>query len=302
MSDNNNNNNNNGGSGRRNSFAAETFGNIFGRSKNGTQAGTPATPAPPQGSARPRRMSVTTSLGINTGTSPIQNSYFRRGSESTGESAIDDDDEPSYAQSVPTTPFTRRMSIGAGAMLASRGGTSPSTGPGMAPPSTLPKIPAKQRVDHDVSSSAPASSFLTRHSSLSHPSKRSGLRSSSISSQVPLNSVPQASTFVLPRDMSDISHARAGEGLNVYEQFRSRAQSSVNRRPSFSGMGASPNATARPMQIQQNGSYHERAKSISDMPEPPKVMPERSPQPPRPERRKPDEVGERMLRGEFLMD
>lgn len=58
---------------------------------------------------------------------------------------------------------------------------------------------------------------------------------------------------------------------------------------------------------QQGGAMHQRAASISDMSEPPKEMPQ-----PKIEMekkswlkgsgQKPDEVGERILRGEFLMD
>ncbi len=54
---------------------------------------------------------------------------------------------------------------------------------------------------------------------------------------------------------------------------------------------------------------HERARSVSDMSDPPQQMPER-PQEVRGKKTpkwatggaKPDEVGERILRGEFLMD
>lgn len=224
------NSNNNGAGGRRRSMASEALNSIFGRSSSTTGTTGPSNGSQPVSNTPrpPRRMSITT-LGLNTGTSPIQTSYFRRGSESTGESAIEDDDETTpYAQSVPTTPFTRRMSIGAGAMLGSRGGTSPGATP--------------------------------------------------------------------------------GEGLNVYDQFRTRAQSSVMARPSLGGGGigvgggGSPNATAKPMTISNDGKgFHERARSISDMPEPPKVIPAPEQKPKR-EYVKPDQLGERMLRGEFLMD
>jgi len=50
------------------------------------------------------------------------------------------------------------------------------------------------------------------------------------------------------------------------------------------------------------GGAHDRAKSFSDMPSPPTQVPA----PPQKEmsalRRKPDAVGERILRGEFYMD
>jgi len=90
-----------------------------------------------------------------------------------------------------------------------------------------------------------------------------------------------------------------GEGLNWSEQFRSRAESAVSR-PSFS---TSPSGTmSRPLA----GSSHERAKSVSDMSEPPSAPPAARAQPSPPAqsalRRKPDAVGERILRGDFYMD
>jgi len=95
------------------------------------------------------------------------------------------------------------------------------------------------------------------------------------------------------------SPGSSGEGLNWSEQFRSRAESALQR-PSFS---TSPSGN---MSRTVSGPSHERAKSVSDMPEPPSAPMPARPQPSPPTqsalRRKPDAVGERILRGEFYMD
>jgi hypothetical protein len=102
----------------------------------------------------------------------------------------------------------------------------------------------------------------------------------------------QASTQSQPRTKSDHSSTRSAEGLNWSEQFRSRAESAVQR-PSF---GAIPKTPTSPT--------HARAKSFSDMPSPPSAsIPAPAPAPqPSALRRKPDAVGERILRGDFYMD
>lgn len=98
----------------------------------------------------------------------------------------------------------------------------------------------------------------------------------------PANS--QASMQSKPRAASDFLSARPGEGLNWSEQFRSRAESSVSQRPP-------PASLMRP---------HERTKSVTDMPSPPQAT---IPAPTsRMERNKPDAFGERMLKGDFMMD
>lgn len=271
------NNSNPGDRQRRGSISTFFFGN---RPNGSSTANTPTAPQPiATPAAPPRRMSIST-LGLS-GTSPKQTPgpFFPRdrrasistaGSDSIDESAIDDDADMT-ARSVPTSPFTRRMSFGAQAMFSnSRGaatGTSP-TSSGRHPP--LPSITAKTPHNH----SSPPSSF------------------SQASSQPPA------------RSPSDHPPARSADGLNWSEQFRSRAESAVHHRPSFGAQAAvSPAAAAGP-QLQKPFPA-ERAKSIGDMPQPPAAMPERAQAPPpqrKMERRKPDEVGERMLRGEFLMD
>jgi hypothetical protein len=85
-----------------------------------------------------------------------------------------------------------------------------------------------------------------------------------------------------------------GGGFNWSEQLRSRAESSVSQtqRPSFSTSPTLGKSFPTPM--------HERAKSISEMPSPPSVVP--VPAPVRPERKKPDAFQERILKGDFYMD
>lgn len=211
-------------------------------------------------------------IGLS-GTSPIQTSGFpfsggRRGSVSTAgsdsidDSAIEDDDGPS-TRSVPTTPFTRRMSFGAQALFNARGSGSPGTN-GRTP------------------------TYAT--SSLSRTDENAGRRKHSPSTQ--------ASTQSQPRTTSDSISTRSAEGLNWSEQFRSRAESAVQR-PSFS---TSPTSSMM-MPKTPTGPTHERAKSFGEMPSPPASMPQQPPAPPQTGlRKKPDAVGERMLRGDFYMD
>ena len=203
-------------------------------------------------------MSISTTLGLS-GTSPTQAfpSAFggRRGSVSTDrsdsidESAIDDDESP--ARSNPTTPFGRRMSFGAQALRARTNGGSPG-------------------------SSGRSSSYTISPSSL--PTIPAGPRSGGTSS-----SQAQASTQSKPRTTSDFPSARSGDGLNLSEQLRSRAQSTVSQsqRPTFS-------------------KPHERTASVSEMPTPPVAMP--APAAARPQRPKPDAFQERILKGDFYMD
>lgn len=361
---------------RRGSFTTQTFSALFGRS-NSINQGTPATPAPTPAlatqpssisstSARPvRRMSITT-VGLNAaGTSPIasSSSYFpnsagrdRRASVSTGstdsqaidESAIEDDDAVgAYAQSVPTTPFARRMSIGANAIFSGRGGPSPGTAPSsshssvpasVSGGSTLFPIPARQRADHE---SAPSPLLAKqRTTSFSKPSVGpsglsqglAGARRTSVSS-LASTSTTTLQTFVpgsVPgslgrstsgrrlRNPSDLTGSMQGEGYNWSETFRARAESTATRpahhRSSFGAnslSNTSPNTETRPMAIpgaQQGGAMPQRAASISHMSEPPKEMPKTKMEVKQEKKswlkggQKPDEVGERILRGEFLMD
>lgn len=112
-------------------MTSASLSNLF-RSNSVSQAPVSAFPTPLTASAldnQRRRLSVTT-FGLS-GTSPTTPvSFLRRASLSTNsdsidESAIEDDDS---VRTAPTTPFTRRMSLGAAqAMRGMRGGISPGT-------------------------------------------------------------------------------------------------------------------------------------------------------------------------------
>lgn len=262
------------GRARRSSITSNTFTALFGRSNSVSSppSGTAAQPAAVATSpSTGRRMSIST-LGLS-GTSPIQGSPFgfpggRRGSVSTAgsdsidENAIDDDDGPS-SRSQPTTPYARRMSFGAQALLSARtnGATSGTAGRAPSYTTTSPLSPIEDQEAGDKRSSS-----------------------------------TQASTQSKPRTTSDYSSTRSAEGLNWSEQFRSRAESAVQR-PSFS---TSPTNTIPRSPMSPS---HERSKSISDMPAPPTSSlsaPSREQQSAL--RRKPDAVGERILRGDFYMD
>ncbi|OCT46737.1 hypothetical protein CLCR_02062 [Cladophialophora carrionii] len=79
----------------------------------------------------------------------------------------------------------------------------------------------------------------------------------------------------------------AGEGFNWSEAIRDRTK----RSPSFS--------SGNP--FHQGGAARPRSASISN-PEPPKEIPKPIESPPARMMRKPDHLGERMLRGDFMMD
>ncbi|KPA36949.1 hypothetical protein FLAG1_10254 [Fusarium langsethiae] len=84
------------------------------------------------------------------------------------------------------------------------------------------------------------------------------------------------------------------QGFNWSEQLRSRAESSVIGAPraSFSLASSSP----------PRGSIHDRAKSVSEMPQPPAQASSVKQQPRQQERPKPDAFQERILKGDFYMD
>ncbi|OAQ72729.1 hypothetical protein VFPPC_00625 [Pochonia chlamydosporia 170] len=230
-----------------------------------------------------RRLSVTT-IGLS-GTSPTNPPSFnmRRGSMSTNnsdsidESAIEDEDMPGAARTAPNTPFVRRMSFGASAMRGYRpGGNSPGNGnnPASSPPSSLGR-----RTSQNQGSAIGAA--------LSAAGRRASTATSSAAAAQASNTMPS-------RAPSDNANSRADQqGFNWSEQLRSRAESSVSGgpRPSFSLASSPPRGT----------SHHDRAKSVSDMMQPPVQAPAPA-QPPRQEPRKPDAFQERILKGDFYMD
>ncbi|KAG6040489.1 hypothetical protein E4U41_000432 [Claviceps citrina] len=229
-----------------------------------------------------RRLSVTT-IGLS-GTSPTNQPSFniRRGSMSTNadsidESAVEDEEMSAMSKTAPTTPFVRRMSLGASTMRSYRpGGNSNSPGNGNNP--TSPPSSLGRRASQNQGSAI--------GSALSSTGRRA-------STAMAASAGPQTSNTMPSRAPSDIVNSRADQpGFNWSEQLRSRAESSVTgARPSFP-LASSPPRTTAP--------HHDRARSVSDMMQPPVQAPpaQRSRQEPR----KPDAFQERILKGDFYMD
>ncbi|KAI1200970.1 hypothetical protein F5X97DRAFT_66355 [Nemania serpens] len=272
---------------RRGSVTSAAFSSLFHRSNsvsapgngygngNGTSAASAGRESVSAAAARDqrRRLSVTT-LGLSGASPPSASAPFgiRRASISTTNSdSIDEnaieDDEPGKAP--VTSPFARRTSFGAQAMRNMRTGqTSPGSG-----------RPAQH---------ARRTSIAT--------SRQLPLGASSIYSTASRRmSTSQASNTPSARTPSDMPSARSDNGYNWAEQLRFRAESSVTgQRPAFTSTAApgSPPRVATP--------HHDRAKSVSDMPAPPRQPEVMKPR--RPERPKPDHMQERILKGDFYMD
>ncbi|TQS33231.1 hypothetical protein Golomagni_06431 [Golovinomyces magnicellulatus] len=269
---------------RRSSITQAALSNLFGR---GPSNGNVPPIIPPSNGNDPqgRRLSVST-IGLS-GTSPTNSSVFnniRRGSVSTSggsidESAIEDDDAGmGNSRTAPTTPFTRRMSFGGSS--SNPRGYRPSGSPGnngnnptSPPPPQIGRRPS-------IAKSPPSASAAW---------STSNRRTSSVLS----SSLPQASFTMNTRVPSDNGISRADQqGFNWSEQLRSRAESSVSgARPSFS-FGSPPGNN-------NNRAFHDRARSVSEMSQPPSQVPTAEPKQPRP---KPDAFQERILKGDFYMD
>ncbi|KAI8946302.1 hypothetical protein F4801DRAFT_73048 [Xylaria longipes] len=266
---------------RRGSVTSAAFSNLFNRRNsttatgngngNSNSAGRESVSAAAARDQR-RRLSVTT-LGLS-GASPPASVPFgvRRGSiattnsDSIDESAIEDD-EPAKIPS--TSPFARRTSFGAQAMRNMRTGqTSPGSG-----------RPAQQ----------------ARRTSAASPRQPPPGASSLTAAATRRMSTSQASNALSARTPSDMLSARSDNGYNWTEQLRFRAESSVTgQRPTFGSGSAAPGSPPR------TTPHHDRAKSVSDMPAPPRQPEVMKPR--QPERPKPDHMQERILKGDFYMD
>ncbi|EFQ35293.1 uncharacterized protein GLRG_10437 [Colletotrichum graminicola M1.001] len=274
---------------RRGSVTQQAIAGLFRSNSTSNGAAFPGT-----ADAQRRRLSVSTGLGL-AGTTPTPGGPFnslRRGSLSTNsndsidENAIDEEEMPSNARTAPTTPFTRRVSFGAQAMRTMRtGGGSPGSNGNNPPVSAtpLPSTPASC----DRRSSTAVNATPSIYSIAAAPSSVR-CRSSSIA---------QASTAHKQMSISDMFSC-PDQGFNWSEQFRSRAESSVQgTRPSFSfGSGLS----SSPTRGTGNAGAHDRQKSVSEMPAPPAQAAAMKPK--APERPKPDAFQERILKGDFYMD
>lgn len=155
-----------------------------------------------------------------------------------------------------------------------------------------------------LSGSAPNQppSFGLRRSSMSTNSNSDSIDESAIEEDDMASSNRTAPTTPFTRRMSfggsamriyrnGSSPGNDQQGFNWSEQLRSRAESSVSgARPTFSSISHSP---------PRNPINHDRAKSVSDMPQPPLQA---SAVKPRQDRPKPDAFQERILKGDFYMD
>ncbi|KAG5927659.1 hypothetical protein E4U42_001981 [Claviceps africana] len=265
---------------RRSSITQAAFTQLFQR---GSSTGSNGSNGQMNGAFDPqrRRLSVNT-IGLSA-TAPANQPSFnmRRGSMSTNsdsidESAIEDDETPCSSRTTPGTPFVRRMSFGGSTMRSYRpGGSSPGNGNNpTCPPSTLGRTASQSR------SPAVSAAF-----------SGGGRRASTA---MAASAGPQASNIVPSRAPSDSVNSRADQqGFNWSDQLRSRAESSVTGgRPSFSLASSPPRAAP----------HHDRARSVSDMAQPPVQAPQPPVQRPKQEPRKPDAFQERILKGDFYMD
>ena len=248
---------------RRPSVTSAAFSNLFQRSNSTSQGPSSNSVSGMAGRDPRRRLSVTT-IGLG-GTAPASAApFYRRGSISTNNSdSIDENAVDDEEAMSRTAPTTPFVRRMSFGAQAMRNMRTP----GGSSPS------ASGRPDPERRFSAAAAAAHRRSSST------------------------QASTVIFARIPSDkLRAARADQAYNWSEQLRSRAESSVSgARPSFaSGMNGSP--------PRQSSGFHDRAKSVSEMPVPPQQAAAVKPKPAHPSRPKPDAMQERILKGDFYMD
>ncbi|KAG5978811.1 hypothetical protein E4U55_005899 [Claviceps digitariae] len=269
----------NGNGHRRSSITQAAFSQLFQRGSSTTSNGSNGQM---NGAFDPqrRRLSVTT-IGLSA-TSPtaqpsfnIRRSSMSTNSDSIDESAIEDDEMIGTCKTAPSTPFVRRMSFGGSMRNYRPGGNSPGNGNNpTSPPPTFGRTVSQ-----------------SQSSAISAALSGGGHRASTAAAP---SAGPQASNFIPSRASSDNVNFRADQqGFNFSEQLRSRAESSVTgARPSFSLASSPPRAAL----------HHDRARSVSDMAQPPVQPPKAPVQRPKQEPRKPDAFQERILKGDFYMD
>ncbi|KAF2474605.1 uncharacterized protein BDR25DRAFT_214431 [Lindgomyces ingoldianus] len=285
---------------RRASITGQTFQDLFGRQNSigGQQNGTSPYPGPittAAVNAQRRRLSLTT-IGLSA--SPNQSSPFQSArprteslssanSGSVDESPFEDDLAPSAssASSNPTTPFARRLSFGARALRdvrQSNGNIGNANGrPSIHKASSPPT--ARSRGLSSSASSFPSPLPILVPAATSTSSERSA------SASAPTSVFPHvlAEHFKNHPDQDLDQHEltsllfHTGEGYNVAENLRSRAQrSSVS--------------TAHPLHSSPQAPPHQRAKSVTVMEPPAREMPKAA--------KVPDAFQERILKGDFYMD
>lgn len=260
---------------RRSSITQAALSNLFQMGNSGN----------PQPDPQRRRLSVTT-LGLSgTGNSAAATFAARRGSlsansnnsDSLDESAIEDDEATGGPRTAPTTPFTRRMSYSGSMRGPYRPGQAVSPGIGNTSPSSPPAPSSTGRKpSQSQQNGTHISAYLARR------------RESSAGT-----TTSQASNTKHAKFSSDNASRSDQQGFNWSEQLRSRAESAVasGPRPSFSMASSPPRAAFH--------AHHDRAKSVSDMPNPAQLE---APKAPQPNPKKPDAFQERILKGDFYMD
>ena len=162
-------------------------------STTNTNNGTPAFPsamgtAMQQNRQNPRRMSVSTSLGLsgspNSQSSPFGSFSRRRdsitssqdtGSPGNEEAILEDNDNSGQSNTTPTSPFARRVSFGAqayGNVRSSRGSFSNGIRPSLSPLTEKPSNQSSVSRSASTSTSGKSRGLSSslRCSSLSHPS------------------------------------------------------------------------------------------------------------------------------------
>lgn len=271
---------------RRSSITQAALSNLFqmgGQGSSGTNGPPLAAtqPSPAVTDPQRRRLSVNTlglsgasaggaaALGIRRGSMSASSNH----SDSIDENAVEDDD--AAPRPTPSTPFARRMSYGGSSMRAFRPGGSPGSGNGT--PSSPPLRRASQQQSRGPQTASVSAALASRRESVG---PASGMP------------IPQASKTTQARQPSDNGARPDQQGFNWSEQLRSRAESNVagGPRSSFSKASSPP----RPSPV-----FHDRAKSVSDLPPPPAQAPAAKPPQQRP---KPDAFQERILKGDFYMD
>jgi hypothetical protein len=231
----------------------------------GLSGGSPNHNSPLNAFAKQRRASVSSSSA--SGSPEFRNSF-------EDSAVIEEDTQTGVPANTPATPsFARRVSFGAQALRDVRSPGAASAGRRPSLFATLQEKPENEppRIE------TPSSSTVTT---------RGGSRGLFFSgSQCPLFFASAQIGTLLFRShlLADTDHW-IGEGFNWSEALRDRTK----RQPSISAGG-------NPFQPRQ------RAASITTM-EPPKEMPKPHSPPVAAKLGKPDQMGERMLRGDFMMD
>lgn len=298
---------------RRSSFAGQTFADIFGTGRpsmsrsqmdsgNGspTQNAGPITAAAAQ--AQRRRLSLTTvGLGNANGQASSLNSLRGRQDSlassggSIDECAVEDEQGPKDG-SMPATPFARRVSFGARAMMDMRnsGQGSPNQQNGRSPPASVESSKSNGRGGGDDSAKAPSAGTISARDAkgrgLSSPDDPSSTITSSShlcdAFHLPYYLTSLPCTFALLFDftlqmLTSGGMTGSGEGFNWSDNFRNRAERTSNA-------GLVGGVNGMPM------SSHQRAKSVAIMEPPIRETPK--------EQKRPDHFQERILKGDFYMD